>query len=144
MAAYALKSTFGPASLLRVVLAGLFIYAGAGKAWDPAAFASGIANYRITPWIITAGIAIYLPWLEILAGVGLLFPRFRSGALLIVSALLTVFCGALLSAWMRGLDIHCGCFGAGGTGIAPALIRNLVLLAACAFVWSRSRSGPVS
>jgi len=143
MAAYPLKITFTLASLLRFVLAGLFIYAGTGKAWDPAAFASDIANYRITPWIVTAGIALYLPWLEILAGAGLLYPRFRSGALLIVSTLLTVFCGALLSAWMRGLDIQCGCFGVGETGIAPALIRNLVLLAACAFVWSRSRSGSV-
>ncbi len=144
MAQFPLKNALRPALWVRFALAALFIYSGAGKAWDPAAFASDIANYHITPWIITAAVALYLPWLEILAGAGLLFHGCRSGALLIVSALLFVFCGALLSAWFRGLDIHCGCFGGGGTGIAPALLRNLVLLAGCAFVWRRRPPGESS
>jgi len=119
---------------LRVGLAVLFLLSGAGKAWDPAAFAGDIANYRLTPWPVTMAAALYLPWLEIAAGGGLLFRRMREGALLIVSVLLVMFCGALVSAWGRDLNIHCGCFGGGGTGVRFALVRNLFLLGACAFI----------
>lgn len=119
---------------LRLALGLLFVFSGASKAWDPSAFAGDIANYRLTPWALTAAAALYLPWLEIVAGAGLLFCRTRGGALLILSALLVVFCGALASAWLRNLNIHCGCFGGGGSGVSLALARNLVLLAACAII----------
>ena len=119
---------------LRVGLAVLFLVFGASKAWDPAAFAGDIAGYRLTPWAVTFVAALYLPWLEIAAGLGLFSRRTRGGALLIISGLLVVFCGALASAWWRNLDIHCGCFGGGGSGVRLALARNLLLLVACALI----------
>ena len=128
------------ATCLRVGLAVLFLVSGAGKAWDPGAFASDIANYRLTPWFITTVTALYLPWLEIAAGAGFLFRRTRGGSLLIISALLVVFCGALVSAWWRGLNIHCGCFVGGGTEVQFALVRNLLLLAACARIARSEKS----
>src|SRR5437773_12042740 len=54
--------------LLRIVdliVAGVFIYAGALKALDPGLFASDIVNYKLPPWPISVALAFYLPWLEI-------------------------------------------------------------------------------
>ena len=126
---------------LRVGLGGLFLVSGASKAWDPAAFAGDIANYRLIPWFVTMAVALYLPWLEVAVGCGIFFRRIRGGALLIISALLVIFCGALVSAWWRGLNIHCGCFGGGGSGVGWALVRNLLLLCACTIL-ARSKRRP--
>jgi hypothetical protein len=56
-------------------------------------------------------LAFYLPWLEILGGLALIFRRLYSGALVLVLVLMLVFIGATISAKARGLDISCGCFG---------------------------------
>ena len=55
--------------------------------------------------------AIYLPWLEVLAGAALVIGEGVAGASLIVIQLMAIFTVALASAWWRGLDISCGCFG---------------------------------
>ena len=59
--------------ILDFVLAGIFIYAGALKAFDPVQFASDIDNYKILPWPVSVALAFYLPWLEIFCGLGLYF-----------------------------------------------------------------------
>jgi len=51
--------------ILDFILAGIFIYAGALKAFDPVQFASDIDNYKILPWPVSVALAFYLPWLEI-------------------------------------------------------------------------------
>ena len=94
-----------------VIVGGMFIYAGAIKALDPVRFARDIDNYKILPWTIAAGLAFYLPWLEILCGVALITRRLYLGGLSILSALTCVFTVATIAAKIRGLDITCGCFG---------------------------------
>jgi hypothetical protein len=56
-------------------------------------------------------LAFYLPWLEILCGLALIFRFLYRGGLSILSALALVFIGATIAAKARGLDITCGCFG---------------------------------
>lgn len=123
---------------VRLVLAGLFIYAGAVKALAPAPFAADIANFRLLPLFASGVVAVYLPWLEILAGGALLVGRWRAGGALVLALLSAVFLTALLSARLRGLDITCGCFGhatAAGGGISAWLLwRNVGLLALAAIV----------
>src|SRR4051812_41273514 len=97
--------------ILDFVLAGIFIYAGALKAIDPVQFASDIDNYKLLPWPISVAIAFYLPWLEILCALGLVFRFFYRGALSILTASIVVFTLATIAAKVRGLDITCGCFG---------------------------------
>lgn len=117
--------------LLRVAVGGLFAYAGAIKLADPAAFAVDIRHYRILPHLPATALALYLPWLEILAGVGVVSGKRSRGALLVLGSLMIVFMGALISAWVRGLDISCGCFGtANGTANYPIdLLRDAAILA---------------
>jgi putative oxidoreductase len=97
--------------ILDFVLAAVFIYAGALKAFDPVQFASDIDNYKILPWPVSVALAFYLPWLEIFCGLGLVFRFFYRGALSILTALILVFTLGIIAAKVRGLDITCGCFG---------------------------------
>ncbi len=94
-----------------VIVGGMFIYAGAIKALDPVRFARDIDNYKILPWTIAAGLAFYLPWLEIFCGVALIARRLYLGGLSALIALVCVFTVATIAAKVRGLDITCGCFG---------------------------------
>jgi hypothetical protein len=115
-----------------LVLAGIFIYAGALKALDPVQFASDIDNYKILPWPISVALAFYLPWLEIFCALGLVFRFLYRGALSILSASIVVFTLATIAAKVRGLDITCGCFGhASQHWSFPAhLATNLAILVA--------------
>jgi hypothetical protein len=109
------RSTLGVGRLLwriiDVLVGGVFIYAGAIKILDPVQFAYDIDNYKILPWTVGVALAFYLPWLELLAGVTLIFRRFYAGALSILLALIAIFIAATIAAKARGLDITCGCFG---------------------------------
>jgi hypothetical protein len=96
---------------LAILIGALFVYAGAVKALEPVRFAGDIENYHILPWSVGVRLAFYLPWLEILGGLALIFRRLYSGALVLVLMLMLVFIGATISAKARGLDISCGCFG---------------------------------
>ena len=97
--------------ILDVIVGGIFVYAGAIKALDPTQFANDIDNYKTLPWFISVRLAFYLPWLEMLCGLALIFRFLYRGGLSILSALTLVFLGATIAAEARGLDITCGCFG---------------------------------
>ncbi|HYY31117.1 MAG TPA: MauE/DoxX family redox-associated membrane protein [Chthoniobacterales bacterium] len=124
-------------TLARVALGALFVFAGAAKAYDPGEFAIEIQRYNLIPWVSGVVVALYLPWVEILSGLGLLFKRLEKGALLLVTVMLVIFTVALASAMVRGLNIDCGCFGKAltATGTTVPLIRNVILLGLAAFIW---------
>src|SRR5438132_9012922 len=94
-----------------LIVAAVFIYAGAIKALDPIRFAGDIDNYKLLPWPIGVRLAFYLPWLEILCGLALITRRLYLGGLSILTALISVFILASVVAKARGIDISCGCFG---------------------------------
>jgi uncharacterized membrane protein YphA (DoxX/SURF4 family) len=120
----------------------IFIWAGWLKVRDPAQFLVSIRGYRLLPDPFAAWVALALPWLEIFAGLSVLTGWLRRGGLLLLNASLVVFGIALLTAWARGLDIDCGCFGSGKgtTTIVEALVRDAVLLAAGWWLARRVRS----
>ena len=66
------------ASLMRIALGALFVFAGVTKAYDPGAFAIEIQRYNLIPWIPGALASVYLPWLEILAGALLICEKIRA------------------------------------------------------------------
>ena len=124
------------------IVAAIFIYAGVLKVLDPIQFAHDINNYRILPWTLSAALAFYLPWLEILCGLGLIFRFLYRGVLSILTVLIVVFTLATIAAKARGLDITCGCFGhASQHWSLPAhLATNLGILSALLVLWVSDHS----
>lgn len=97
--------------LVTVVLSGVFGYAGAIKIVAPDAFSYDVFNYQILSWEWSVLVAYFLPWLEVIVAVGLWIPLVRTGAALWFAILNALFAAGIASAWVRGLDISCGCFG---------------------------------
>src|SRR6059058_4300589 len=118
--------------IVDLIIAAVFIYAGALKVLDPVQFANDIENYKILPWTIGVGLAFYLPWLEIFCGLALILRRLYLGGLTILAALISVFIVATIAAKIRGLDITCGCFGhvSQRWNFSAHLALDLLLLAA--------------
>jgi uncharacterized membrane protein YphA (DoxX/SURF4 family) len=132
-------------TVFRIGVGLLFVYAGLLKLLDIQQFAIDVQNFRLTPWSLSLVTALYLPWLEILAGATFAsgFRRLELGAYWTLVTLVGAFIAALGSAWARGLDIECGCFGeASGTTVGWALLRALALggVLGALRVW-RVRSG---
>jgi hypothetical protein len=133
-------------TILRVVTGALFIVAGAVKVWDTQQFAIDLQNYALTNSgdliLITA---VYLPWLEICAGLSLVVRRWYLGGIVALLLLDMIFIAALTSAWWRGLDITCGCFGraVNATHFPSLIARDLLILVALAILfvteWRRLR-----
>jgi putative oxidoreductase len=94
-----------------IIIGGIFIYAGAVKVIDPVEFARDIDNYKMLPWQMSVGVALYLPWLEIFCGLALITRLLYRGGVLILMALMAFFVVITIVAKARGLDISCGCFG---------------------------------
>ena len=123
---------------LAIVVGAVFVYAGLLKLRDPLQFATDINNYQLIPWSVGVRLAFYLPWLEVLCGLALIFHRLFAGALAITTALLGIFIGATVWARLHGIDLACGCLGSAGANLTPAwhLAIDLGLLAALVYLWS--------
>lgn len=125
----------------RLILSAAFILAALPKIQEPAAFAISVEGYRVVTGDFALWVALALPWLELVAGFGLLIPQIRRGSALVLALLLIAFIVLHASAWARGLDINCGCFSAHESDKAPnylwPILRNIGLLAACACVLIR-------
>lgn len=123
--------------LCRLLLGGVFFYAGVVKVADPVALARQVGAYRILPVQGAILVAATLPFVETLAGGLLLANRKVRPAALVAGALSLVFMAALASLLLRGLQIDCGCFNTLGKGATPAvaLLRDagLLLLAAATY-----------
>jgi putative oxidoreductase len=132
-----------PWRIVDFAVAGIFLYAGALKAFDPVQFASDIDNYKLLPWPVSVALAFYLPWLEIFCALGLVFRFLYRGALSILTASIVVFTLVTIAAKVRGLDITCGCFGhASQNWSFPAhLVTNLAILAALLVLSFKAASG---
>ena len=98
-------------ALIRWAIALVFLIAGALKIADPGLFLEDIQAYRLLPYGLAFATALILPWLEVFASLAVLCKRWDTGALLSLTLIILVFTLALASAWIRGLDINCGCFG---------------------------------
>jgi putative oxidoreductase len=95
----------------RLVVGGVFIWAGVSKIIDPLEFAQNISNYRVFPPVISFFLALILPWIEAICGVFLILGIFRSASALLLSGVLAVFLVLVTVTVLRGIDIDCGCFG---------------------------------
>jgi putative oxidoreductase len=130
--------------ILGLIIGGIFVYAGVVKALDPVQFGLDIDNYKMLPWFISVRLAFYLPWLEILCGLALIFHFLYRGGLAILTVLLVVFIGATIAAKIRGLDITCGCFGHASqhwSFVQHMAIDLAIFVALAALLWSEPIRG---
>lgn len=94
----------------RMALGLIFLYAAWDKIVDPMAFARIIRNYQILPDVLASGVALVLPWIEVVVGVCLLTGFVLRGAGLCATLMLAVFLSAMAWAWHKGISTQCGCF----------------------------------
>lgn len=123
------------ATVLRIVLGALFVYAAWMKLRDPwALFAISIDSYQILPLWAVEMVARSLPWFELALGVLLITGFFRGVSTTAASLLLAVFFSLMIRAMLKGLQIDCGCFGPGERLSWMTLLRDGALLASSLFV----------
>ena len=130
--------------ILRLCLTGVFGIAGFLKLNDPENTLQAIYQFRLLPWDASALLATHLPWIELVAAVGLWIPRLRQGAATLCAALSLTFLAALISALARNLDIACGCFGASDTAtqLVPRILMDFLLLGASLWLGRSPRARP--
>jgi len=124
--------------VLRVVLAGIFIYASWEKILKPDDFARIVDGYRLLPQPMVWLVAICLPWTELIAGVVLLVGIWPRAISLLFSGLTAVFILGLIQALARGIDLQCGCFSLDPAAAArswTSLWQEFLLLAGCLWLW---------
>ena len=95
--------------ILRLILGGIFIYASIDKIANPHEFAKNISHYHLVPFGLENIISIFLPWLELIIGVGLIVGFMVDGSVVLSMSLLVMFIVAISSAILRGYNIDCGC-----------------------------------
>jgi len=140
--------------LLRLLLASVFLYAGVMKIWDfrhgqsaTPDFTVAIQHFEMLPAPdLAVALAVYLPWLEVTGALTLFVRRLALGAALAITGMTAVFLVAIASAWHRGLDISCGCFGKDevSTDYHSLILRDAFLLAAALtlVVWETRSARP--
>lgn len=129
----------------RLVLGGVLAYAALTKVGDPQATVRAVRAYELLPNAVEVPLGYALPAFELalaallLAGVALRLAGIASAVLMLA------FVGGIISAWVRGLKIDCGCFGGGGPTEDPAYLLEifrdggLVALGVLVAVLPRSR-----
>jgi uncharacterized membrane protein YphA (DoxX/SURF4 family) len=98
----------------RLVTGGVWIVAGALKLPDPAASVRAVRAYDLLPEAVVPTVGHLLPVLEVVIGVCLVLGLLTRAAAVISALLFLAFIVGIASAWSRGLQIECGCFGGGG------------------------------
>lgn len=136
------------ALLIRLLLAGVWLYAGASKVTDLPGSVRAVNAYQILPLSASQVVGAALPFAEVALGLVLLVGLGLRAAATASAVLLTVFVAAIVSAAARGLRIDCGCFGDGGalaagesTAYGGEIARDLALLVVSVLlaIWPYSR-----
>jgi uncharacterized membrane protein YphA (DoxX/SURF4 family) len=110
--------------LARLLLGGVMLAAGLLKVTKPEVSARAVQAYQLLPFDVATYVGYGLPILEVVVGLLLVLGLFTRTAAAISGVLLVAFIIGIASAWARGLNIDCGCFGEGGT-IDPSQTRYL-------------------
>jgi uncharacterized membrane protein YphA (DoxX/SURF4 family) len=131
--------------VLKVGVAVLFLGAAWPKLQDPVTFSQEVANYRLLPELAPY-VAATLPGVELVLAAALLLvipgSRWLAAAAGLAALLMAGFTVAVSQVVARGINVECGCFGAGSGPVTPETIaRDVVYLAGClallALAWRR-------
>ena len=128
--------------ILRLVIGGIFIYAAVPKILSPQEFYLDILGYDIVEGLPAKLAALLLPWIELLAAIGVIFGVWYMASLRIFQGLLAFFTILLIVTLIRGITADCGCFGsAGGQVTWGHVFGDIVLLMITTFLasWTHFR-----
>lgn len=133
-----------PPLCARLALGGMFLVSGFVKVHDPVEFVKLLREYGfLDSALVQNAIAGWLPWVEVLVGIGLVF-RFKVAhlSLLALGMLLPFTLAILARAWgiaqgdgttLCSVRFDCGC----GSGVLPIcwkLMQNLALMTLAAIL----------
>lgn len=98
--------------ILRLAIGAVFVYAAYRKLTEPwILFATAIEGYRVVSGWAAVAVARVLPWVELLLGAALIAGVRLKWTAAAAALLMSGFIGLMLYAYLRGMDIACGCFG---------------------------------
>jgi uncharacterized membrane protein YphA (DoxX/SURF4 family) len=110
----------------------IFIYASYHKIIAPADFAKIVYGYDLFPAGIINLIALFLPFIELVAGLALILGIYPRSAVIIIIGMLAAFIVVLSINLIRGHEFDCGCFSVGETrylaSAESTLIPDIVFL----------------
>lgn len=96
--------------IIRLILGIIFIISAIYKFSSPIDFAQSILNYQVFGFFISHLGAIIIPTLEAVVGILLLTGFWLKEAIILTVCLYVVFDVMVIQAYVRGLDVACGCF----------------------------------
>jgi uncharacterized membrane protein YphA (DoxX/SURF4 family) len=125
----------------RLVLGVVWLWAGSAKLTDADAAVRAVRAYRILPEAFVKPFAWGLPCVEIALGILLILGIASRVAASVSIVIFAVFIAGIVSVWVRGLRIDCGCFGGGGVSASVngwsyfrEIVRDCVLAAIAFFI----------
>ena len=98
----------------RLILGIVLIVAGSMKVGNLDGSVHATASYQILPYELARIVGYALPFAEIALGLFLVIGLFTRVAGALGALMMLAFVIAIVSVWVRGIAIDCGCFGAGG------------------------------
>lgn len=124
--------------IVRLGLGCMFLVSALPKIRQPYDFLGDVYAYEIVGPKMGVLVAMTMPWAELLVGICLLGSVFVGGALLASAGMGAMFTFVLSWAIYRGLDISCGCFGAGTSQIGYGTLIRAILItifSVFAYLW---------
>jgi len=96
--------------VLRLGFGGILIAASIDKIQHPYPFAEIVENYRVLGEGLSRWIAVWIPYLEAITGCFLILGIWLETTVIMNAVLMSLFWILVTQAFIRGLDIRCGCF----------------------------------
>jgi len=129
-----------------VALGVVFVYAAWTKLRESwVLFAFQIDAYQLLPQWAVMAVARGLPWAELLLGVLLIVGKWLRVSASLVSLILISFLAVMARAYLKGMQIDCGCFGSGDVISPYTLLRDGGLLASSlVLTWLAFRAAPAN
>ncbi len=97
--------------VVRIILGVVFLISSYSKLKDPIGFTQAIENYKISGTFLSRWVAVFIPSLELILAIFLISGVWIRETFITTTLLFILFDIMLFQAYLRGLDISCGCFG---------------------------------
>ena len=131
----------------RLIVGVVDVAAGVAKFPDPAGNVRQVRAFQILPEAVVPAVGHALPTVEILIGALLVLGLLTRSVAVLATLFFIAFIIGIASAWARGLEINCGCFGSHGVPADPhrqyaidiARDIGLVICSLWLVLWPRTR-----